>query len=65
MNFVTGSFLLSRGKFAVGLTADTIAFFLGATLIAIGLAWHFGRVRHSAANPVSSFESSKLPYDYP
>jgi len=44
-NFVIGLLLLRVGTFRLGLTADTIVFFAGALLIAVVLAWHFGRVR--------------------
>ncbi len=46
-NFVIGSLLFGVGAFQFGVSSDTIAFFVGALLIAIGLAWHFGRVRNS------------------
>ncbi|HTL89014.1 MAG TPA: hypothetical protein VL134_06415 [Leptolyngbya sp.] len=55
-NFVIGAFLVSAGRFKFGVTSDTIAFFAGALLIAIGLAWHFGRVRNSAKAGISSRE---------
>lgn len=34
------------GEFKFGLNPDAITFFAGAFLIAITLAWHFGRVRN-------------------
>lgn len=46
-NIVIGFLLVLKvGEFKFGLNSDTIAFFVGAFLIAIILAWHFGRVRN-------------------
>lgn len=45
-NFVIGLWLLvGVSEFRLGLNPDTIAVFAGALLIALTLAWHFGRVR--------------------
>jgi hypothetical protein len=45
-NFVIGLSLISEvGAFRLGLTVDTAIFLLGVFLIAVILAWHFGRVR--------------------
>lgn len=46
-NIVIGLLLVLKvGEFKFGLNFDTITFFVGAFLIAIILAWHFGRVRN-------------------
>lgn len=46
VNFVIGYLLIFiQGKFNIGLTYDALAFGLGAILMAITLAWYFGRVR--------------------
>ena len=57
-NFIIGSLLLDVGAFKFGISADTITFFSGAFLIAIGLAWHFGRVRRLA-----QFNSDRMPLE--
>ena len=45
-NFVFGYLLLyGAGSFKTGLTLDALLFGLGFGLMAITLAWHFGRVR--------------------
>ena len=53
-NFVIGYLLLyGVGDFKGGLSLDVFVVALGALIAAVGLAWHFGRVRpHSA--PMSS-----------
>ncbi|MBW4538280.1 MAG: hypothetical protein KME43_03945 [Myxacorys chilensis ATA2-1-KO14] len=46
-NFAIGAWLLlGIEALRVGFNPDTIAVFLGAFIIAITLAWHFGRVRN-------------------
>ena len=45
-NFIIGLFLFKIGEFEFGLTTDTYSFFTGALLVALVLAWHFGRVRN-------------------
>lgn len=46
VNFVIGYMLLyGVGDFTGGLNMDALAVGLGALLAAIGLSWHFGRVR--------------------
>ena len=45
-NFVIGYFLLyGVGDFKAGLSLDVFVVALGALFAAVGLAWHFGRVR--------------------
>lgn len=46
-NFAIGAVLLSVGAFRLQLSLDSLVVFLGAVSIAVGLAWHFGRVRHN------------------
>jgi hypothetical protein len=46
-NFVIGYLLLHAvGDFEGGLSLDVLAVGFGAMVAAIGLAWHFGRVRN-------------------
>ncbi len=46
-NFVIGYLLLyGVGDFKGGLSLDVLAVALGALFAAVGLAWHFGRVRN-------------------
>ncbi len=46
VNFLFGYLLLyGVGSFEAGLTLDALLFELGFALMAITLAWHFGRVR--------------------
>ena len=46
-NFVVGYVLLfGVGEFAGGLSGDALVVALGALAMAVGLAVHFGRVRH-------------------
>lgn len=45
-NIVIGLLLLLKvEELQLGLNADAIVFFAGVLLVAIALAWHFGRVR--------------------
>ena len=47
-NFLAGAALLSWvGGLTLGLNSATLAFAIGALAAAVGLAWHFGRVRDS------------------
>lgn len=45
INFVIGCILLGVGDFAFGSNLDSLIIGVGVFLTAIGLAWHFGRVR--------------------
>ena len=46
VNFVIGFILVHGvGKFKCGFTIDILLVCIGALIMSIGLAWHFGRVR--------------------
>ncbi len=48
VNLVAGwALVFGVGSFAFGLTTDALMVGLGALVTALGLAWHFGRVRGS------------------
>ena len=48
VNFVIGYVLICGvGDFVSGFTLDVLMVVLGAAVAAVGLAWHFGRVRGS------------------
>ena len=47
VNFVIGFALVQLGDFTCGFTLDILLVGLGAVIAAVGLAWHFGRVRAS------------------
>ena len=47
VNFVIGFALVQLGDFTCGFTLDILLVGLGAVIAAVGLAWHFGRVRGS------------------
>ncbi|MGV8073457.1 MAG: hypothetical protein AB2L11_02685 [Syntrophobacteraceae bacterium] len=46
VNFAIGCLLLSVGEFTCGWNMDMASFVVGVVFIAVGLAWHFGRVRN-------------------
>jgi len=47
VNLVIGFALVQLGDFTCGFTLDSLMVGLGAVIAAVGLAWHFGRVRAS------------------
>ena len=48
VNIIIGYVLVyGVGDFTVGFTCDILLFALGSLVTALGLAWHFGRVRNS------------------
>ncbi len=53
-NFVFGYLLLvGAGEYSVGLNIDTLITGAGALLMALGLSWHFQRVRGGARRKAS------------
>ena len=51
LNFLVGYLILyGVGNFEAGLTPDALLFGLGFALMAVTLAWHFGRARTISGN---------------